>query len=673
MRVSTPLSRAGLDLASITTSRIPHLQLHIISRQPHHKSKSRPCFTRSKQERWLHASPRSCSSPAILNGDVHGLQHEHGQAATEDAQFTTPESMASETGNSQFNDILKERHPERVIFALLDPSFGHAFIRRAGPAAFTDAFTAIDPRHLIEPFREVYRFMKSSLTSEPTYRWVRHVGNRFGSFSDQLYKIAAIRRQAGHKLSLDDYRHLLDCASIMGHAPTARDVMRQMMKEDGIKPDLQCYNHFMEAHCWSHAYSKSEQWRLRVTPRILEIRSKYRRPPDLKGHRVGMWGIRYRMLTLFKEMVAEGFKGDEATFTTLMIAMGREGDLSGAKSILRSVYNIDVDLLQQVDEEEVETPMYYEADSPLRPSARLLFSVAHVWGSNNEAVLAFKLVDYISRQYNMEIPFDVWMHLLEWTLLLGLRRTGTEIRQGQDQGQVSHDTFERLWDAMTDAPHYVEPDNTMLTLRARARRDALKLDETLATLKEARERLEARRRQLFGLSKQVMGWIDCWIQDGREDEILPAAWYDLRRTFLVESLKADRDLQLLIISVRSLLKEFHWAEYTPPQVRHERDEQRRAQLWNDWNSGYRSRLLEWERRRLPSLVEDFAEYLPIALLYKTSGGYVALKTQKHRAAVVKKTWGDQMRDNGIIRAAIDTDDYEQMVEGMRRLPRILKD
>jgi hypothetical protein len=302
-----------------------------------------------------------------------------------------------------------------------------------------------------------------------------------------------------------------------------------------------------------------------------------------------------------------------------------------------------------------------------------MFSVAHVWGSNNEAALAFKLVDYISRQYNMEIPFDVWMHLLEWTFVLGLRRSGTEIRQGQHQGQVPHDTFERLWEAMTDAPHYVKPDYAMLSLRARIERDALKLDETLATLKEARERLDARRRRLSGLSKQVMGWIDCWIQDGRDGEIPPVEWYDLRRSFLMESLKADRDLQLLINAVWWLLKEFHWPQYTPPRVRHERDEQRRAQLWNEWNSDYRSRLLEWERRRLPSLVEDYVEYLPKTLLYKTSGGYVAIQTKKHRRAVAKEIWGDQTRDNGIIRAAIDTNDYEQMVEGMRRLPRVLKD
>jgi hypothetical protein len=96
-------------------------------------------------------------------------------------------------------------------------------------------------------------------------------------------------------------------------------------------------------------------------------------------------------------------------------------------------------------------------------------------------------------------------------------------------------------------------------------------------------------------------------------------------------------------------------------------------LWNEWESGYRSRLLEWERRRLPSLVEDYAEYLPTTLLYKTSGGHVAIRTRERRIAVVKESWGDQMRENGIIRAAIDTDDYEQMVEGMRSLPRVLKD
>jgi hypothetical protein len=672
MKVLTPLSRAGLDLALSPTSRIPHLRLHIISRLPHHKAGNPQIFTRHKQERWLHASPRNFSSSVSLNVDVHGLQQEPYQATAEDVQSTYPESYATETKHSEFNDILEERHPDRVIFALLDPSFGHAFIRRAGPAAFTDALTALDPQYLIEPFKVVYRFMKPSLTSDPTYRWVRHIGNRFTSFSIQLYTIMRMRREAGHKLTLDDYHHLLDCARIMGHNHMARHVMRKMMKEDGIKPDLQCYNHFIEAHCWAHAWSKSEQWRLRVTPRILEIRSKYRRPPDLKGHRTGMWGIRYKMLTLFKEMVAEGFKGDEATFTALMTAMGRESDLSGAKSILRSVYNIDVDLLQQVDEEEVETPKFYETDSPLRPSARLLFAVAHIWGSNNETTLAFKLVDYISRQYDLQIPFHVWMHLLEWTLLLGLRRSGGEIRQGQDLGQVPHETLERLWEAMTDAPHYVEPDTSMLTMRARAQRDALKLDETLASLKEAREKLDARRRRLFGLSEQVMGWIDRWIEDGREDEILPAGWYDLRRRFLMETLEIDRDLQLLITAIRSVFKEFHWAQYTPPHVRHERDDQRRVELWKEWNSGYHSRLLEWERRRLPSLVEEYAEYFPTALLYKTSGGYIAINGKEHRAAGVMETWGGQMRKNGIIRAAIDTDNYCQMVEGMRRLPGVLK-
>ena len=672
MRVSTSLSRAGLDLASSTTSRIPHLRLHILARQPRSKIRSPPVLTRNRQERWLHSSPRNLSSLSSLNEDAQDLHQEPCAEEIESARPSSLESDAPETKYSQLHDILQERHPERVLFALLDPSLGHSFVQRADPTAFTSALTALDPHYLIEPIKEVYRFIKPSLTSDPTYRWVRHIGSRFESFSVQLYTIVGLRREAGRKLTLDDYRHLLDCARCMGHVPMAKQMMWKMMKEDGVEPDLHCYNHFMEAHCWSHAWSKSEQWRLRVTPRILQLRSRYQRRPDLKGHRTGPSGLRYKMLALFKEMVVKGFKADESTFTTLMTAMGRENDLAGAKSILRSVYNVDVDLLQQVDEEEVETPTFYENDSPLRPSAQLLFTIAHVWGSNNEPALAYTLVDYLSRQYDIQIPFRVWMQLVEWTFVLGLRRSGAEIRQGQDLGQVSHEMLETLWEAMTDAPHYVGPDNPMLTMRARAKRDVLELDETMTILEDAREKLDAGRRQLLGLSEQVMDWIHRWIKDARTDDILTTEWYELRRAFIMGTLETDRDLQLLITASRQVFTEFHWPEFAPPEVRRDRGHPERERLWREFSLGYQSRLLEWERRRLPSLLDGWGEYFPNSLLYKTSGGYIAINGKKHRTGLLEGIWESQMRKNGIVRAAIDTDNYNQMIEGMRRLPGVME-
>ena len=75
---------------------------------------------------------------------------------------------------------------------------------------------------------------------------------------------------------------------------------------------------------------------------------------------------------------------------------------------------------------------------------------------------------------------------------------------------------------------------------------------------------------------------------------------------------------------------------------------------------------------MPSLLEDYAEYFPNSMLYKTSGGYLAIEGKEHRTAAVVESWGDQMRKNGIIRAAIDTDNYHEMVEGMRRLPGVMK-
>jgi hypothetical protein len=61
------------------------------------------------------------------------------------------------------------------------------------------------------------------------------------------------------------------------------------------------------------------------------------------------------------------------------------------------------------------------------------------------------------------------------------------------------------------------------------------------------------------------------------------------------------------------------------------------------------------------------------MLYKTSGGYIAINGKEHRTAVLAEIWKGQMRKNGIIRAAIDTDNYYQMVEWMRRLPGVMKD
>lgn len=677
MRASAPFSKAVFELAHNASSRIPHLRHHILSRQSRPSVGSSHPGLRYEQRQCLHASSLRPSAsvnftaPALEKGqDAQLSTNEYFEEPTSES---APPSDVSSTSVSEIEDILQERHPDRVLFTLLDPTFGRDFIQHAQPSAFADAFTSIDPQYFVEPMKDVYRFMKPSISNDPTYRWVRRLEERFIMFKVHLNTIINIRRDSGHKLTLEVCRHFLDCARIMGDSEMAKHVMWRLMRSDEVVPDLHCYNYYMEACCWNHAWSKSEQWRLRVTPRILSIRAKHNRPADLKGHRVGKSaGLRYEMLALFKKLVADGHKGNEETFTTLMVAMGRENDLSGAKSILRSVYNINVDLLTQLDEEEVETPTYYEDDSPLRPSARLLFTVAHVFGSNNEVALASKLVDYISRQYNLQIPFDVWFHLFEWTLVLQLKRSASERKQGLALGQVGPATLQQLWDDMTDAPHNIIPDLVMRTLRARARRDALQFEDTVSDLRIARDELEINRRNLHLLSEELLSWLQSHTIELREGTKLSVEWYNLRRRFILESLRVDRDLTLLATALRQVFSEFHWPQYTPTDINEEPDKERRRELQKAWDDGYHSRALEWERCRLPSLMEEFAEYLPNRLTYKVTGGYVGINGGKaHRNALIRTLWGDQLRRTGIMRAALDTEDYDKMLEGMRQLPALL--
>jgi len=679
MKATVPASRAALTFAQYPVSRIPHLQHHIRVRQsPCKPAKSRDS-KQNQPQRWINTTaPLRKLSPTFF-GDTQLLDPASTLTTEGNQEYSGDAEIAQATSNppEKILDILKEGHPDRVFFALLDPNIGHDFIRNADNATFDLAFTAIDPAYFIEPMKTEYRFMKESLSQAPKYRRVRHIGERFKDFADKIETIITKRQDAGHKYSLEICRHLLLCAKVMGNARTAKAVLWKVMPENNIRPDLACYNYFMEACCWSHAWAKGEQWRLRVTPRVLAIRGMYNRPPDLKGHRVGRGGnglgLRYGMLNLFKKMVGEGHKGDEATFTNLMVAMGRENDLNGVKSVLRSVYNIDVDLLSQVDEEEAETPTYYDEDSPLRPSSRLLFTVAHVFGSNNEAGLAIQLVDFISRQYNLPIPFAVWLQLFEWTFVLQLHRSQQAIRQGQRLGRVSEEILERLWIAMTDEPHSIEPDITMLTIRARAQRGALDLEETMSNIGLAREKLASNRKQLQRDAEDIVSWIKAHNSILQGPSMLPAEWYGLRRAFITNSLSVDRDLQLLIVAFRGIFKEFRWTRRFPRDFLEETDKQARREKYKEWNSSWFSRAREWEQRILPSLLEKYSEFFPNGLVYKTTGGHISVNARRNRNRVIREQWGDQLRKVGIIRALIDTDDYGQMVEGMAKVPKAVEE
>lgn len=626
MRGSVPSFGALSSLAQQSTSRIPHLRLHI-AQQSRSKAASASERTLSAPRRCIHARSLSYSLSSIFLNASEEVE----QAAKSKTPATSkhPELRSQDLGDVEtLEQVLQQAHPERVLYTLLSTHEGRGFVAQASAESFASAFRCIDPCYLIEPFKDVYQYMKPSLATEPRYRWVSTIEERLDSFVGQLNEIISLRRSVGHRLSKDVYSHLLHCARVLGNGPMARQIWQTMISEDGWEQDLDVhdYNCYMEAICWSNAFSKTEQWRLRVTPRVIAIRGRDDPPSDLSGHRTGPLGLRHETLVTFRRMVGQQLDGNEETFTNLMVAMGREGDIAGTKSILMSVYNIDVDLLLKVDEEEVETPTYYEPDSPLRPTPRLLYTIAHVFGSNNDIGLAFKLVDFVSRQYDLRIPFNVWKQLFNWAFVLSLRRNSAKKRQCQDIGQVPPTLIDTLWTEMIDEPHNIMPDIAMHTYRARLLRDYCKVRQSVKSIESAISLFEKTRGEAEQHGKELLAFTDQVLSHRAATMLqpVPAEWFNLRRRFILTSLIEDRDLQLLIVAIRQILTAETW-----PEAGRDKD---------------------WERPRVHDLIAKFTEYLPNSLTYKIKGGLIELtglkwdRVEAARSDMVMSRW------NGLLRA-----------------------
>ncbi|ERF73354.1 hypothetical protein EPUS_08296 [Endocarpon pusillum Z07020] len=629
MRGSVPCLGGFTTFTQQSSSRIPHLKLHILARHPRSQSASIPERTPRMRQRCLHTTSSPFSLSGIFSGSNKNIDKTEGSTTSAISTHSSVVGQNVEV-NSTLGDILEQAHPERVFYALLSTAEGRRFVAHAPSEDFEAAFCSIDPWYLIEPFKDIYRYIKPSLTTQPRYRWVRAIEERLESFAEQLKEIIDLRRD-GYQLTKSVCTHLLHCARVLGHGPMARQIWQIMIPEDGLQQDLdvQAYNCYMEAICWANAFSKTEQWHLRVIPRVLAIRSSVDPPPGFSGHRAGPLGLRHETLVYFRRMVSQKIEGNEETFTNLMVAMGREADLAGAKSILKSVYNIDVDLLLQVDEEEVETPTFYELDSPLRPTARLLYTIAHVFGSNNEIELALKLVDFVSRQYDLRIPFNVWMHLFDWTFVLSRWRSTIQKRKGLGIGQLPPAIMDMLWTQMTDEPHNIKPDVVMHAYRAQSFRHHGLLRESLECIHLAKSLFEDGRgeaalhgRELLDLTDQLLER-----QPAYSQHVLPAEWFNLRRQFIFSSIIEDRDLQLLIHTIRTT---FTWKRW--PESRG---------------------IKEWERCRLPNLIADFAEYLPNSVAYRTRGGLVEIEGLRETRLEAARTGIAMSRRNGVLRAHMD--------------------
>ncbi|KAL4891300.1 mitochondrial ATPase expression-domain-containing protein [Aspergillus ambiguus] len=331
----------------------------------------------------------------------------------------------------------------------------------------------------------------------------------FNGFASNLATIVRIRRAAGHPLGLAEYTHLLDCARAIGDGLMADHVWHNL-KQDAIVPDLKCYNYYMEAKVWDGAHSGLERYRLRVTPYAYRKRRFPTANPGWKGYGTAVRSVRKEVLHIFHEMLEQGTYGDETSFVNVMLASCRVGHMRGVENVLKTVWNVDVDAIRNHDGQSDLPPVTaYPRSSPLHPTGKLLFAIAHAFGTNSDLPGALRTIDFISAAYNIAVPASVWHELLERAFILSRRRFGPNADKNA-RGQLPPDSLTGIFRAMTSPPVRVRPTVNTHRILAKAaweRKDWADFQHHMCAayelLKDARKERKGARTAVETYLKQI--------------------------------------------------------------------------------------------------------------------------------------------------------------------------
>lgn len=404
---------------------------------------------------------------------------------------------------------LREGQAHALLHACFRASEDPDYLEILPPATFMEILRVIGPAQFLNKYKEIDADLG---TYQGSYRirGTRHLKQVFADYTWVTRSLLSRWLSLRSNFKVAIYAMFLNIASAIGDGQMALAIYNAM-HADQIQPDTLCYNFYLEAKCWSNTYAGREGRKLRVIPAHMYQRqtAMIKRSKNFEGHDVGYHGLRYDVIKSFDVMVTSGVNPDVDTFGLLMLAMGREGDMDGVKSVLQRVWDVDVDSLPSEDENVLLFENNMLPGSHLYPNGNLLFTVAHIFGINNELPTALRVVDVISRKYAIEIESRTWAELLTYTFVLSKRRYRDDKVNGASLGHLPLASVENLWMTMVSEPYNIRPTMPMYNRRIRSLWKRQMLDPMLQAMRDAQSIHEAERRQLYNLvGKRRRGDID---------------------------------------------------------------------------------------------------------------------------------------------------------------------
>ena len=393
--------------------------------------------------------------------------------ALRSAQGTKVENI--QNAHKKITEAFENENASLLLDTIWGLSRDQSFIATVPSTTFIEILRRLDPYDDFLPFRHGYaeRIPKHyHMLKGQTQNAMEILSHRRTMYQDICYN----RFRHGRELDVKENAQLLKCARGTWDGRFASKVMMEMISKKR-QPDLDCYNYYFEAKCWSDAWHPNERQSLRVFPYAIARRQRMAKH-ELSGgmtihpHTVGQKGLKSEVTKVFTHMIEGGIMADGKAFGHLITALAREGDMQGVKAIMKKVWDVDVDSMNtRKNGKSTAVPR----SSPLYPDQDLLFVLAHAFGSNNDVSTALRVVDQFSRIFSISIPTNVWAELLEWSFTLSTRRYKRRKEDGAQLGQLDIQTPENLWNVLTSEPYNCEPTLPMydVMIRSLRRRDHL--------------------------------------------------------------------------------------------------------------------------------------------------------------------------------------------------------
>lgn len=194
---------------------------------------------------------------------------------------------------------------------------------------------------------------------------------------------------------------------------------------------------------------KMEPWNRRVDEPDEDLRRVFRRKTDFRSYRAH-WirGLYY------------GHEIDTELLSVSLIAFARSSSLRSIKEfIFKSYYGIHIDEQSVPGRIEISGGIDLPADSPIRPNERFLSAIVDALGSMSHIALGMKLLDFVSRRYDVPIPRETWSNLLNWTYLCASKPFKPLRRLHGDfpSTATSAADVRLVWDVMTSEPYNIAP------------------------------------------------------------------------------------------------------------------------------------------------------------------------------------------------------------------------